>query len=580
MSPLNLLSIFLISHLFFIEDYKNNYSFQIPILEQQMFYLTFFKLSKPFSFYAALLLPLSFSWLFIASLVLVYIYDFVDYLNTSSLLPGVDVLLMLIIIAWPVPGALVITGVFLDKYPQYIGKTVLLGLGGSSILLAVYVVSLLVKNGLLIIISAMSLGFLMGILVIASHTLFGGLNINWKKRGINYGVAIFIFEVFSLFVILGIGIIGSDYLIGFTLYSLTGLVLTGIFFYCTRVWSFWANDPWPTTNWQIIKRTSVNVYFWTHTLVYLMIGLMIGSLAEAGTYYNVTAFFGIDLGAYKAFWAGVIFGAGLLILPAGLFVDKFGRKSAIVLATYLIVFAAIIVGLLPENPLSFLFAALIIGIAFAFVHPSLDASVWADLASRDSLSRYYSLGFLSISLGVVMGLILGLFNPFTDIADKLAFNVFILIALAVLASFPLYWTADSSPPLDFFLLLVINDAGLPIFSYNFGKGESLKVDLPLISGALSAVGSFMLEATGEKNASLNLVRHGTHFILSDTSGGLSGAVFSNKNDRELQKVLKRFLLRFESRFQKVLADWNGNIGVFNEAVNDAEEFFGPLVSIS
>lgn len=509
-----------------------------------------------------------------------YIYDFVDYMNSSSILPGVDVLLMLIIIAWPVPGALVITGVFLDKYPKYIGKTVLLGLGGSSTLLANYVVSLLVKNGLFIIISAMSLGFLMGVLVIASHTLFGGLNINWKKRGTNYGVAIFIFELFSLLVILGIGIINSNYLLGFTLYSLTGLFLTSIFFYCTKLWSFWTNDPWPTTNWQIIKRPSVIVYFWTHTLVYLMIGLMIGSLAEAGTYYNVTAFFGIDLGAYKTFWAGVIFGAGLLILPASIFVDKFGRKSAIVLATYLIVFAAIIVGLLPENPLSFLTAALIIGIAFAFIHPSLDASVWADLASRDSLSRYYSLGFLSISLGVVLGLILGLFNPFADIASKLAFNVFLLIALAVLASFPLYWTTDSSPPLDFFLLLVINDAGLPIFSYNFGKGESLKVDLPLISGALSAVGSFMLEATGEENANLNLVRHGTHFILSDTSGGLSGAVFSNKNDIELQKVLRRFLHRFEVRFQKVLSDWNGNVKVFEDAVNDAEELFGPLVAIS
>ena len=52
--------------------------------------------------------------------------------------------------------------------------------------------------------------------------------------------------------------------------------------------------------------------------------------------------------------------------------------------------------------------------------------------------------------------------------------------------------------MEFFLLLVINDAGIPIFHYDFGREKELKVDLPLISGALSAVGSFMLEATEKK----------------------------------------------------------------------------------
>jgi hypothetical protein len=156
------------------------------------------------------------------------------------------------------------------------------------------------------------------------------------------------------------------------------------------------------------------------------------------------------------------------------------------------------------------------------------------------------------------------------------------IGLAVLAVLPLFWVSDSFPPLEFFLLLLINDAGVPIFHYSFGRKKELQIDLPLISGALSAVGSFMLEATGETGAKLNLVRHGTHFILSDQSSdiGLTATIFANKNDPELQIILSKFLRRFRKRFSKELSEWKGDILAFEAAIEDAEEIFGPLITIA
>ena len=115
------------------------------------------------------------------------------------------------------------------------------------------------------------------------------------------------------------------------------------------------------------------------------------------------------------------------------------------------------------------------------------------------------------------------------------------------------------------------------------RDKELKVDLPLISGALSAVASFMNEATGEKGAKLNLVRHGTHFILSDSNNEgekLTATIFANKNDPELSIILSKFLKRFLAKYAEELKNWIGDIGIFEEAINDAEEIFGPLITIS
>ncbi|MHA2246690.1 MAG: hypothetical protein ACXADY_17235 [Candidatus Hodarchaeales archaeon] len=529
-------------------------------------------------FFLVIILPIAFSWLFIASFVLIYSFDQIAYIENNGIIPGINLISFILIIGIPVGISILLTGITIDKYPEQIGKLTTLGLFGSSASLALDLFALRLLNALLVVTAAGLLGFFMGILVVSSHALYGSA-INWNYRGRYYAFAILIFELCSLLFIFITKFLELDFFFPLSFYALLGLILCIIFYNYTRNWPFWTNDPFPTRFHQIITRPSVNAYFLTHTLIYIMIGLMIGSLAEIGTFLELDSFL-IELGAYKSFWASLMLGATIFILPAGFFTDKWGRRKSIILAAYGIVFASIIIGLL-QNSISFSVSAFIIGISFALIHPSLDSSLWVDLASKDSIGRYFSLGFLSLSLGVVIGMTISTIGLFDSIFNMLIFNVFFLIALAVLASFPLFWTSDSSPPLFFFLLLVINDAGMPIFHYEFGRTENLKVDLPLISGALSAVGSFMLEATGEKGARLNLVRHGTHFILSDKKEelGLSGAIFANKNDPELQILLNKFLTRFQEKYKDIIPSWKGDLSKFKDAVNDAEEIFGPLVTI-
>ena len=528
-------------------------------------------------YYTIILSPSLFTWILLIAFVLIFSFDMMDYIKANNFFPGSHDFFIMII--WAVPAGITgsFCGMIIDRYPQHLGKFTTLGLIGSSVFLAVDMIALLIVNGLLLIIAVFCLGAFMGILTITAHTLYGS-SMKWTHRGRAYSWAIFGGLVFCIFFLLGNELFNLDFFFSFTLISLLGILISLIFYYYTRDWPFWENDPWLTPLFRILKRPAVNGYFWTHTLIYLMLGLVIGSLAQAGI---ILGFSSLLESWYKSFWLIVLIGSCLCILPSGFLADRWGRKTSIILAIYGVVFAALITGLFTDYSSSFFISALIIGISFALIHPALDGSLWVDLAPRDSIGRYSSLNFQSLGLGIYIGFPISYLFVTEQILDiTLIMNVFILLGLGILASAPLFWIGDSFPPLQFFLLIVINDAGMPIFHYDFGREKELKVDLPLISGALSAVGSFMLEATGEEGASLSLVRHGTHFIISDDGKlGLSAAIFSNKNDPELHSLLHKFLSTFEEKFKDVIPSWSGDLSAFHDAIDDAEEIFGPLVTI-
>jgi len=528
-------------------------------------------------YYMIVLLPSLFTWILLIAFVLIFSFDMIDYIHINNIFPGAHNFFIMII--WAVPAGITgsFSGMVIDKYPQHLGKFITLGLIGSSVSLAIDMIALQLVNGLILILAVFCLGAFMGILTISAHTLYGS-SIKWTHRGRGYSWTIFGGIVFTFLLLLGGEILNIDFFFSFSLISLLGILIGLLFYNYAHNWPFWENDPWVTPLLRILRRPSVDAYFWTHTLVYLMLGLTIGSLAQAGIILGFRPF--LD-SWYKSFWFVELIGSCLFILPSGFLSDRWGRKTPIILAIFGIVFASLIVGLFTNYATSYLISAFLIGISFALIHPSLDGSIWVDLAPRDSIGRYSTLNFQSLGLGMYIGFPVSYLFITEQILDiTLIMNVFILLGLAILASAPLFWIGDSFPPLEFFLLLVINDAGIPIFHYDFGREKELKVDLPLISGALSAVGSFMLEATGEEGASLSLVRHGTHFIISDDGKlGLSAAIFSNKNDPELHRLLHQFLNTFEKKFKDVIPSWKGDITVFHDAINDAEEIFGPLVTI-
>lgn len=538
-------------------------------------------------------LPSSYFWVAGTYFFLIKGFELIEYAKDQALLSGFlgttywGDLIIGIFYAIPPLLAVGLIGELIDKRPNLVGKITFYSILGASLSLLAFLIFLKLLNPFFTLLMVTTFLTCLASLATSSNTIYGAVT-NWKCRGRRFAFGNAIFGVSVIALLSVSGLLGWDFFISLLILSLVGLILAIAFYQITKNWRYWQNDEWPTASSQILGRNSVRSYFFSHVLIYLMLGLTIGSLAQEGVSSGYTHLLNIELGAFETFWAILILGTVLFVLPAGYFADQWGRKTLTILATYGIVLASLIAslhGLIDSNFdfLIYVLTAFTIGFSFALLHPTLDSSLWVDLASKDSIGRYCDINVYSLIAGLVPGFAISYFF-LSELTEYRNIMVLIYIALAVIAVLPLFWVSDSYPPLEFFLLLVINDAGMPIFHYSFGQ-KSLKIDLPLISGALAAVGSFMLEATGEEDAKLNLVRHGSHFILSDQRTNnengekLTATIFSNKNDPELQLFLSKFLLLFIKKYSGILRDWKGDIHAFKDAVGDAEEIFGPLITI-
>ncbi len=538
-----------------------------------------------------IIIPNVFSWLLASLLLLIYSFDILSYVESSPTNPfkGFGVLILGFILCLVI-FMLYLTGTILDKHPEFLRLSILVGMGGSSITAILFVN--LVNESLFLIVSLASFAFFFGILLTSSGTLFAGLTNMWY-RGRTYSIIIFAFIVIALATILFGGLLSSgfpdtellshSFVSVLTLIGILGLLLSIIFLFLTFDLGVpWQNDRWPTKFGKIIGRRSVRAYLISHLLLYTILGISIASFSQLGALLDISWILNIpnigefDLPVDKTFWFIVLIGDLLMILPAGFVADRFGRKTLIVAAIYGSVFASLIFGLDPILD-SFFMAALIIGFSFALLHPTLDSSIWADLSPRDGLGRYYAFGFISLAFGLGIGSVVGhwILKPIvTDLAN-IEFITYLLTILAVLAALPLFWVSDSFKPLDFTLLLVIEEGGLPIFDYTFHKKLDTPIELTLLSGALRAVSSFMSETMRDKG-DLNLVRHGNHFILTEIKGGVSAAIFSNKQDPELQATLRDFLEQFHAKYAETLKTWAGDRSLFDGTVDIAEKVFGHL----
>ncbi|MCK5606848.1 MFS transporter [Candidatus Pacearchaeota archaeon] len=531
------------------------------------------------------IIPSIFSWLLASLILLIYSFDILDEVETSETNPftGFGIIILGFILCLVI-FMLYLTGTLLDKYPEYLRIFVIIGMLGSSISVIVFVIFF--ENSLLLLISLTSLAFFFGVLLTSSGTLFAGLTDMWY-RGRTYSYGIFFFIVIALISILFGGAFSHQYQSGLLSHSfisvllvigVLGLILTLVFFLLTLDMGVpWQNDKWPTKLSRIIGRRSVRAYLLSHVLLYTMLGISITSFSQIGDIMGFSWKWGaFDLPVDKTFWFFVLIGDLLMILLAGYLSDRLGRKNLVVVAIYGIVFAALIFGL-EETANSFFMAALLIGFAFALLHTTLDSPLWADLSPRDGLGRYYSVGFISLALGLGLGSVVGhwILTPIVADLENIEFITYLITILAVLAALPLFWVSDSYKPLDFTLLLVIEEGGLPIFDYTFNKKMETQIELTLLSGALKALSSFMSETMKDKGE-LNLVRHGNHFILTEIKDGISAAIFSNKQDPELQTTLREFLEQFCTRYEKTLETWGGIKSLFDGGVDIAEKVFGHL----
>ncbi len=530
-----------------------------------------------------IILPTTVVWLLTALFLLVYSFDLLNANPQTSVTrdlfsPGVFILFITACFA---TVSLYSTGFFIDRKPQMI-KPLIIG----SLLLSGFFLFLSILGAdfaLFLLLGLPGMGVSLGILATSSGALFSGHS-EVKKRGQLYAAALFISAIISIGIIIIDELFQLNFHIPLLLISFLAILAMIVFFFISDSVIPWTNDEFPTPLSQIINRSSVRAYLISHFFVYLMLGVAFTSIAQIGELRFQSSlidlpFFGTyQIDQVKLFWILVFLGDLLFVIPMGLLSDNIGRKNLIVIGVYGIVIAALIVGL-TDSLIGFYFSAFLIGASFSTMHPSLDSAVVADLSPLDSVGRYTALNFIFLLQGVAIGLLIGMFIiPLEDTGTI----SYVLIGVAVLSLFPLFFVADSYEPLDIYLLLVTT-SGMCMFNYDFNRPDQSKItekDLTLVAGALSAISSFF-ESLDETHAVLDLVRHGRVFTVQSKVGSngkeLIGTIFANKIDPELQSSLETFLAKFCVSFPEEIKEWIGQMTTFEPAVAIAEDVFGPLL---
>lgn len=519
---------------------------------------------------------ISFSWTITSLILLIFSFDYLDtvfmeYNDIIRLLTmGITVVLAV--------ASILYTGKEIDYHPEKLPIFTIFGFFGTIISLTFINFLTDFYGG---IIGFLLLGLSLGTQTATAHIYFGVYTPRVYRSRV-YGISMLLFSIISIVTIFLQGqledattifvrdedfVKENSILLVLAFLTLVGLILIFIL----RKIPNYTNDSFPTAFKHIIDRDSVKSYLITHFLIYVLIGLTIQNITlncnNFLTERIVSTLENTDL-----FWFLVLLGIGIGSPFSGYFTDRFGKKLPGTIGIYGIAISLLFYATNTSSVSTFLLSAFSLGIMVSLITVTFDSSIWADLSPRDALGRYFALGFSSLILGIGIGYSLGKFI----LAE--AFSVqtvaFFLIFLAFLSAFPLFFTSDTKPPLNFQLLLITQPGGRLCFNYKF-KENKAKINLGLLAGALEAVGCFMSE-TMDDNSKLNLVKQGSNFILAERHGKTSAALLVNKPSKEVQNRLNQFVRRFEKKYESVLVRWIGNLGVFEDANNLVEELFGPL----
>ncbi|HMF30251.1 MAG TPA: hypothetical protein VKK79_02460, partial [Candidatus Lokiarchaeia archaeon] len=125
------------------------------------------------------------------------------------------------------------------------------------------------------------------------------------------------------------------------------------------------------------------------------------------------------------------------------------------------------------------------------------------------------------------------------------------------------------------VLVIHKNSGTALVSQNYG-GE--KIDGNLISGFLTALTSFQSEiavkkgeVSGKKGFTLDYADF--KILLEDGEFIRASLILEAEASDEIKETLVRFIQRYESRFQKELKEWNGNLKAIEGGANLIEEVF-------
>jgi len=118
-------------------------------------------------------------------------------------------------------------------------------------------------------------------------------------------------------------------------------------------------------------------------------------------------------------------------------------------------------------------------------------------------------------------------------------------------------------------LFVATTEGLDVFSYTFG---TLKIDPALISGMLTAIISFVKEATRSRQ-SLRTIEHGDVVLVVEYGKYVFATIVTDQETPDIRMRLRKFLDGFEKRHVDVLSKWTGHLPDVEKDKKLAESIF-------
>ena len=121
-------------------------------------------------------------------------------------------------------------------------------------------------------------------------------------------------------------------------------------------------------------------------------------------------------------------------------------------------------------------------------------------------------------------------------------------------------------------LFVTTSEGLDLFNYTFG---TLKIDPALISGMLTAIISFVKEATKSRQF-LRTIEHGDVVLVIEYGKHVFGTIVTDQETPDLRMKLRKFLDRYEEKHADILTKWTGQVPDADKDKKLAESIFGQF----
>jgi hypothetical protein len=227
-----------------------------------------------------------------------------------------------------------------------------------------------------------------------------------------------------------------------------------------------------------------------------------------------------------------------------------GTVTAIILGSFQTVFLSDIEMLIVSlDPLTDMLTLILPGLGSLFIILSLRKGYPEAWYVQKRQLRFMIIG---ISIAYILPILL---RPLIPIFSSMVFTVFLRADVAI--GFILYFVSFGKAE-NFSLysrhqadrILVIDENGLPLFSYDF-KFDSETLDDALFAGGIVAITSFMKEAT-KSSASISEIKLEDKQLILEIRPSIQALILSPRSTVYLKEALKRFANGFEDEFKTLL----------------------------